>query len=339
MGQDSSYEKINYSLRPAKSVERKMLCEMFQALAVFSPLKNYKYIGFGSTYFSDFSLFHKSLGIENMVSIERDIHNAKRFSFNRPYSCISIEFAESKDVLPTFDWNDPTILWLDYDKSLMADMIVDIQTFSANAVPGSFFLISVNSNPFTQTGIEPENLKEFRIQKLKENIGESRIPPGIDGSDLSKVGLPKVYISVINEEINSIIDIRNTGLSQDDPERIFYRQLVNFSYQDGAQMLTIGGVFFKNSQLVNYHSSNLKKFSFVRENEEHFKIDIPNLTFREIHKLESLLPSNIDLETGDIIEKTKELGIDKISEIIPLRDVQKYAKLYRYFPTFTESNV
>ena len=182
-------------------------------------------------------------------------------------------------------------------------------------------------------------MKEFRFQKLKENIGESRIPPGVDGSDLSKVGLPKIYISVINEEINSIIDIRNTGLSEDDPERIFYRQLINFSYQDGAQMLTIGGVLFKNSQLVDYHNSSLKKFHFVRENEEHFKIEIPNLTFREIHKLESLLPSNIDLETGDILDKVKESGIEKISEIIPLRDIQKYAQLYRYFPTFTESNV
>jgi hypothetical protein len=60
-----SYEKINYSLRPAKSIERKMLCDAFRRLSAFGKVENYQYIGFGSTYFSDFSLFHKALGISN----------------------------------------------------------------------------------------------------------------------------------------------------------------------------------------------------------------------------------------------------------------------------------
>lgn len=337
----SSYEKINYSLRPAKSVERKMLCEMFQTLPAFYPLKEYRYIGFGSTYFSDFSLFHKSLGIEKMISIERDVDNSDRFSFNRPYSCIDLEFSESNDILPTFEWESPTILWLDYDKALNKEMLIDIQTFIANAVPGSFFLISVNANTFSETGLPPKKLKMFRKNKLIENLGETKIPPGITGADLSKSGTPKVYQSIINNEIESIIDLRNTDVSRDDPQLIHYKQLVNIHYQDGAQMLTLGGIIFENSQINALQRSGLKDFQFVRTGEDPFKIDIPSLTFREIHKLESLLPSNIDLNTGDIIDssKSKQLEMKKISEIIPLRDVKKYAELYRYFPTFTESNV
>ncbi len=69
-----SYMQINYSLRPAKSVERKMLCEAIKRLAVFDKIESYKYVGFGSAYFSDFSLIHRSLGIEDMLSIEKDIN-------------------------------------------------------------------------------------------------------------------------------------------------------------------------------------------------------------------------------------------------------------------------
>jgi hypothetical protein len=74
-----SYEKINYGLRPAKCIERKMMCEAFRRLSEFGSVESYRYIGFGSTYFSDFSLFHKHLGITNMISMEQDEHNAPRF--------------------------------------------------------------------------------------------------------------------------------------------------------------------------------------------------------------------------------------------------------------------
>ena len=58
-----SYEKINYSLRPAKCIERKMLCETFRRLSIFGKVETYSYIGFRCTFFSDFALFHKSLNI------------------------------------------------------------------------------------------------------------------------------------------------------------------------------------------------------------------------------------------------------------------------------------
>ena len=51
-----NFEIINYELRAAKSVERKMLCEAFSRLSLLESIKNYGYIGFGSAYFTDFSL-------------------------------------------------------------------------------------------------------------------------------------------------------------------------------------------------------------------------------------------------------------------------------------------
>jgi len=68
-----SYRIINYALRPAKAIERRMLCAAFERLHPFQRIQDYRYVGFGSIYFSDFQLLHRQLGITDMLSIERDI--------------------------------------------------------------------------------------------------------------------------------------------------------------------------------------------------------------------------------------------------------------------------
>ena len=57
-------EIMNYLFRPAKNIERKMLCEALSRLSIISDVKHYQYVGFSSVYFADFSLFHKQLGIQ-----------------------------------------------------------------------------------------------------------------------------------------------------------------------------------------------------------------------------------------------------------------------------------
>lgn len=113
MDERSSYEKINYSLRPAKNIERKMLCETLQRLSFIQKLEKYRYIGFGSTYFSDFNLLHRLLGISKMISIEKDKKNKDRFEFNKPFSCIEMKFGSSNEVLPMLKWKEPSIVWVD----------------------------------------------------------------------------------------------------------------------------------------------------------------------------------------------------------------------------------
>ena len=93
----ASYREVNYALRPAKSVERKMLVDVFQRLSAFDDIHNYRYIGFGSIYFSDFLLFHRTLGFTKMLSIEntRTAEEQDRIKLNRPYGFIQTEFGHS----------------------------------------------------------------------------------------------------------------------------------------------------------------------------------------------------------------------------------------------------
>ena len=44
-----SYESINYALRPAKAIERRMLCEVFRRLYPFQPIDQYGYVTVAST--------------------------------------------------------------------------------------------------------------------------------------------------------------------------------------------------------------------------------------------------------------------------------------------------
>jgi len=88
MSREPSFRKINYSLRPGKNIERKMLAEIFSRLAVFRPLSDYSYVGFGSVYFTDFALFHRQFGFCPMYSIEEDEEGKERAPFNVPFGCI-----------------------------------------------------------------------------------------------------------------------------------------------------------------------------------------------------------------------------------------------------------
>lgn len=332
-----SYENINYSLRPGKAIERKMLIELMQRLSAFGKIEEYQYVGFGSTYFTDFTLIHRALGINKMISIEKDVQNELRFRFNVPFSCVKMEFLESNDILPNIDWDTcPSILWLDFDSKLNSNMFQDIRTFLANAISGSLLLLTVNAHPFDSYGIPTEKLKDYRLKMLADNIGDDKVPSDLNGSELSLNGTAKVYREIINDEIQSILRTRNNGKEDNNPLKLFYDQLINFVYQDGSMMLTLGGIIYSKEDEEKFNSANFKDLDFYRNNENIFKINVPNLTYREIYKLDSLLPSKLNFDTGEILDSEDET-LTNISDIIPLRDVKKYYNIYRYFPTFKES--
>jgi len=316
-----SYQKINYSLRPSKSIERKMLAEAMQRISHFGRFGAYRYVGFGSTYFSDFKLFHKLLGIKRMVSIEEDVSNQDRFKFNRPFSCVRMAFGKSTSVLPKLSWREKNIVWLDYDGVLNVDVLNDVSFCCANLQPGSMLLISVNAHPEKiENSILPELRPDKRLDLLKERVGEEKVPIDIVGRNLSDWGTAEIYRRIILNEIKETLLQRNG--SRKNP--IVFEQLFNFHYADGVKMLTIGGIFFRDDQREVFEKCAFDQMDFVRFDKDPYSIEPPNLTFREIHYIDRYLPNRIGM-----------LSLDGL----PKADVDKYAKLYRYFPTFSETEI
>ena len=143
----ASFRNVDYSLRPAKHAERKMLSEIFRRLRPFDSGRGlHAYVGFGSLWFSDFSLFHRALGIRDMTSIEREKHAQARIDANRPYSTIKMHYDESAVVLPQLDWSKKSFVWLDYDDPITTDMLLDVQTVANHAVSGTVLMRFLRSS-------------------------------------------------------------------------------------------------------------------------------------------------------------------------------------------------
>jgi len=323
--------QINYTLRIAKAVERKMFCSTFQKLSVFHPLEDYRYIGFGALYFADFYLIHRQLGIKKMVSIEKsaDKKTQTRYNFNKPFKCIDIEFNSSSVILPQLKWKEPCIIWLDYTSFLSNDVLSDLNTVIRKAVPGSFVVISVSAD---SQDFEPQSEKKSRLDRLKEIVGKKRVPREIKNSEVSNLDLPKVYTKILKKEIETILFERNSGTSKYETE---FEQLFNFKYKDGKPMYSFGGLILGSDQKDLVDKVKFDELHFIRRDEEVFEIEVPNLTFKEIKFLEALLPGGIE-EDG----KIKDIkSLKQHDPNIPEKDVKKFANIYQYFPTFAETNL
>lgn len=334
----SSFEKINYSLRPNKCIERKMMCEALGRLSFLEHVHDYRYIGFGSPYFSDFILFHRSLGITDLISIEKEVEKKKRFEFNIPFSGIDMRFGRSETILPNLELDKKkNIVWLDYDDKISDFMFNDIETFFYNSRPGSFFIISLNvEQEFMPHDIndmkaseEKITLKEYRLSKFLERVSRKNYPEEFLDLNLSTKKITSVCYELINRKINSTLLNRN-GVSENE---VVYKQVLNFTYKDNATILTVGGIIYDSFQKNQVEKMAFESLSFYVGGNDSFKIQSPNLTFREIKALDKALPDSLEIFEGEYK--------NDILRSIPLikSDISNYAKIYRYFPNFTEANL
>lgn len=315
----NSGRKINYSIRPGKNIERKMMRDAFSRLLSFDSLKNYRYVGFGAKYFVDFNIFHKYLGIDDMVSIESDVSNKERYRFNCPFSCIRLEYGKSTDVLPKLGgWDKRTILWMDYDQSFCSYMLSDIALTSRSLVSGSVYAFSFNCAPILSGSIQ-EDEAELLEAKLIEMVGRSNVPPGIDARGWRKDNALPVFIrDCVNAQIEKVLKSRNIGLA--DEEKMQFKQILFFKYSDNAPMATLAFVFFSKKDRALYDGCRFNEFYFYRDGRKPFEIKVPNLTMKEIRHIMEVMPSR-----------------DKLSnEIFADKDIDGLWENYRYFPSFTE---
>lgn len=289
-----------------------MLCEAFRRLR-FHVLEDYKYVGLGSVFFADFRIIHRSLGITRMLSIEKQENDSARFEWNKPYSGIEMLFGETEQRLSDVDFSEPTIIWLDYDGPLTRSVISDIRHVAHAASHGSVLVATVNSHP-RQTDANGADM----LEQVRGELGNERIPANADLSSLRGAGLSELYRRVGDSEIRDALSTANGVRSG--AKRLNYEQLFNFQYNDGAKMVTFGGVFFEREKRAEYEACAFDRLMFLRQGTEPYRIQAPKLTLREIAHLERQLP----------LPEGSELDLGPM----PSSDAQRYIELYRFLPTF-----
>ncbi|MBY6044398.1 O-methyltransferase [Phaeobacter italicus] len=318
----SSFRKINYSLRPAKHAERKMMGELFRRLSAFAPLEEYRYVGLGSVWFADFSLYHKALGIADMVSIERATGSRARFEANRPFN-IQMKFMPTTQALPALEWTKRSIVWLDYDGVLSTDVLLDARLVGGSCRSGTIIAISVNCGRAEEVNTaEDDPSGPTALERFRVTFGRERVANNVTDDDLLGRRFAKLSRDMILSEIEEAVARRN---GQGSPKCSF-APIISFSYKDDAPMTTVVGVLYDETERENFDRCHFGELDFLKTGNGLVDILVPKLTIKEIRYLETQLP----LSNGQDLQ---------IEGDIPQREANAFVKLYRYLPNFATLEV
>jgi hypothetical protein len=310
-----SFNRIDYRLRPAKAVERRMMAEAFLRLRPFGSVETYRYIGMGSVYFSDFSLFHTVCGFDPMISLEgaEDVTVQNRFKMNVPLGNISVAFGHSNTTLPALQWDLRSVVWLDYDGVLDKEVLTDVRYLATKLVSGSVLTISVNASLQ-----DIESGTKTALEVLTERLGSGgKIPTTVTSAGVIKsTDIAGVYRDILTQELTDGLNDRNAGRPKG--QKFTSEQIFFFKYSDGAPMLTIGWVIFDEGQRPVYDNCGFNGLSFVRHAADPFSISVPLLT---------------NIELREISRCDDEGKYQKLEELpLPSSEVGKFNALRRYWP-------
>ncbi|MFJ1328908.1 O-methyltransferase [Capnocytophaga canimorsus] len=306
----NSPKKLNYELRPAKFTERKMLLSSF--LRVCNQFNGkYQYIGLGGLSFTDFKLFHKELHIDEMYSLEGGSFSVDRLQLNCPYSFINIIKEKSTSALTKINLTRKSLVWLDYDDTLDEYMFEDLSILMNKLPIGSVYLISCNRELKSE-----ETGDVYTVEEFRQKFG-NYAPFDLSQKNLSGAEDFQTIRKMISTLINKIINERNRN-----GENIVFHQLFHLLYQEnrGAKMYTFGGVITESDK--TFESLNLSDFEFIKNEDYEYKIDIPNLTIKEIELINKNLFETANLQ--DFIER----------KIVTEREIEKYNSTYKYLPNY-----
>lgn len=322
----SSSKSINYNIRPCKSIERKMMCEIVTKLNAFDQVSNYRYIGMGAKYFADFSLFHRKFGINKMYSMEinSEKNNVQRFQFNKPYKCINILFGNSNDLLNSsaFKWkNEKNIIWLDYDGGLNSNQLIDVESCIGKMESGSIVFVSFNSN----LGEKFRNASPSQKTEIfKERINNDDLVKMIRNKDLAREKIDSTIHSMFDLVVkNKILDRNAVFLGEG--EMLNIQQVAFFKYADSqASMLTLGWVIYSNDDIEKYEKCKFKNLEFYNDTNKPYNISVPNFTYKELAILNQNMPDgNYPIDGASFFSK---------------EEIEKYKKIYKYYPTTFEAS-
>lgn len=310
----NSPKYLNYETRPAKFTERKMLLSTF--LRLCNTFKGaYQYIGLGGLSFTDFKLFHKELHIKDMCSIEGGLKKEKVI-FNSPYSFINIYHEMTSEALTKIDLTKKTLVWLDYDGALDNYMFEDLAILFNRLPIGSVYLMSCNKELKSD-----ESGEIYTIEQFQEKF-DGLVPFDIKVSDFSGSEDNRTIRKLLTNLIQKTIKGRNRA-----GDNVVFHQLYNIIYQEnrGARMFTFGGIL--TDKETKFEDLNLSDFDFVSNDDTVYKINLPNLTVKEVDLINKHLASDEEAETL------------AASKIVTVEDINKYKSVYKYLPSFFDVRI
>lgn len=310
-----TFDKLDYSVRPRKHIERILIFEALQTLEAFRPLSKYRYIGMGAMWFKDFILAHKLLRISDLISMEEEPEDAARANYNRPFSVISVVEGHTSVGLREIGLAaKPSVLWLDYEVAISPSVLEDTGFVCREIPNGSLVLITLN--------VYPPRANNFSGQekKLRELAG-ALVPPNLPPTFFDAV--PEAYPNNVCLMMLAHLEacLKNAGRNEK------ALPLFNFYYSDRSPMVTLGVAIADHVARDQFDKWRQAWPLPQVTGEKQFVIDAPNLTSREKLLFDQLLPS----DTATI---TKEL--ERLKLPFTAAHVERYGRFYREYPIYGE---
>ena len=310
----ASFDVVNYSLRPSKSIQRQIVFDGIRILQTCLDIEGMVYVGLGSVWFTDFVMAHKLLDISDMVSIESSDIGYRRAVFNLPYATVRVLHGHSSQVLPRL-YNDaiiggrPWVIWLDYDRNFDEELRVDIRSVIEESPENTVFLITFNGSEHRYG--KPKD----RPARLHELFGDV-VPDELSRSKCKGDHMQETLADLAIDFMKSVAaePARPGGFVP------AFRAI----YKDTATMVTVGGLMptiEKARVAADIVSHSNWKCCPVK------RIVAPHLTIREAVTLQSQLPRDEGLSRSLV----KSLGFDLEDEQIEI-----FEKYYREYPAFAE---
>jgi hypothetical protein len=308
-GPTESYREVPYDLRPKKQVERRMFVDALQRLSVAGfPISEYKYTGLGSIHFVDFILFHRLLGITDLLSVEHSESITKRIHFNRPYKKVDVKISKIGDVIPTLSRDKKHIIWLDYDDILHKEQLEDVELCGTFLPVGSIVVITIDAHP--PKGDGPKQWRKHFMREAGRYLGTTTKVSDFWLSKLVKRNAEVLYGALIQ------------GMAGRDA--LFF-PMFKFLYADGRHpMLTVGGMVVGEEEKRKLAGSSLIQTVYFRPDatDQPYEIKMPTLTRKERLHLDCEMPCADGWVPRDF-ELTAE-------------EVRDYRDIYRFYPAYAE---
>jgi hypothetical protein len=310
-----SFETINYMLRPNKNVERKLIAKTLGRLQAAFDVRSYRYVGFGSMWFTDFVLMHRVVGISDMVTIEKEASRAKRVEFNKPYACIDVRMEKAATALGDVLEGKHSVTWLDYDGPLKNALSGDLETAVGAMLSGSMILVSVNAMV--------EQLRGHQLAEGEPILSEVEYLAEICDSQAVKAEEPRLTRNDFPKLVAELLHDRLKAATLSMKPGCEYRPVWTFEYADDATMVTVGGMVADVTDQAKLAECKLDELPFASP-EEMFQIELPILTEKEKRALDKLLPSMTAIDA-------KKLEF----ELRPA-ELEAYVRFYLEYPVFNE---
>jgi hypothetical protein len=314
--------KVNYSIRPNKSIERKLIFEILKFLDKEYVFNRYSYIGFGSLWFVDFIMAHRILGINEFHSIETTFPN--RAEFNQPYEFITVYPGDSDDWLPSIlnTTKKNRLIWLDYETTITDEIVQnDLDTLASGLKHDDIFLITLNAeSKFIRQMPSIQDPLKARFEFLKSKVGDSL-------ASADPESLKDNYSGLLASTVFNIIEKKMNGYGN----HLRIECIFNFEYQDGAKMMTVGFRFIDASKGIKISTEDLlNNFKNWLSNDlsKPTLIKVPELTVREKIALDRIISLDGKLPLSAIKEKYNfELEEDQVNS---------YSTFKNYYPSYFE---